>query len=149
VVLSSVSANGANTFQGKVPFEVQEFRVEIDSLNIGEFRAVDGVGVEVEVIESEDGDELNLKRRPIRLSELAYKHSPPDRTMWRPLWDWWQECVANKCVPKTVSIHAFDESQEKLGTWELKDAFPKNVVKDDGLEEVTFQYSHLEFIESE
>ena len=42
------------------------FTIEIEGVNAGHFKSVDGLSAEIEVIEYQDGDDLFLRKRPGR-----------------------------------------------------------------------------------
>ena len=133
----------------KYDYEAYEFRIDIDYVAHGEFKAVEGSRPELEVAEFEDGGELLLRMkkqlaRP-KITGTTFNRNPT----WEPLWFWLQECVAGECARKTISVHSFDDSLTPTGTWELTDAFLKSIADDSDFEEVTFKFNQIEFIEPE
>lgn len=65
------------------------FRVEIDGADAGQFTAVDGLSIEIEVVEYQDGTDPILRKRPGRTkySNITLKRGYVSSN---ELWDWVQ-----------------------------------------------------------
>jgi phage tail-like protein len=99
------------------------FKVEIDNVTQGAFKAVDGLEVETEIIEFQDGDDRTLRKRPGRtkFSDVTLKRGIVEN---RELWDWFEEIQAGKHERKSVSIVLCDDSGDEVMRYDLFEAWP-------------------------
>jgi phage tail-like protein len=101
------------------------FRLEIEGVDAGHFTSVDGLSIEQEVIEYQNGDDPLLRKRPGRVKygnvTLTKPYSPGS-----VLNDWIEEArIGNgDYTRKTVAIVMFNSSGTELKRWNLYQAFP-------------------------
>jgi phage tail-like protein len=128
------------------------FNVEIEGVQVGYFKAVDGLNMELEVIEYQDGDDIILRKRPGRAKygDITLKKGyvvTPD------LQKWWVDCVQGNVTRKTITIKLNDNVGSTVQTWIAYETWPKGwkVNGFDGkgndvvTEEITFVVEELKF----
>jgi phage tail-like protein len=104
------------------------FRVEIDGVDVGSFNQVDGLSIEQEVIEYQDGEDLLLRKRPgrIKYGDITLKRGYSASSV---LNDWIEAARLGIQERKTVSIILDDNSNPDSFSgkrWNLFEAFPKS-----------------------
>ena len=100
------------------------FKVEIDGVTTGDFRPVDGLEAEVEVIEYQDGDDLFLRKRPGRskFNDIVLKKG---YLATQDLQDWWKNCRDGKYDRRDISIILNDNAaNEVVSRWSFGECFP-------------------------
>ncbi len=99
------------------------FEVEINGVNAGAFKAVDGLSCTVEVIEFQDGKDLKVRKRPGR-------HKYGDITLKKgyisnkELEDWWTNTINGKYDRRDISIILFDNMKNEIVRWNCYECFP-------------------------
>jgi phage tail-like protein len=101
------------------------FKVEINGITTAAFKAIDGLGAELEVIEYQDGDDLLLRKRPgrLKINDVTFKRG---FTLDEELLAWWQACREGKYDRKDITIYLMDNSNNVRATWVLYNTFIKN-----------------------
>lgn len=92
------------------------FTVGIEGINAGYFKNVDGLSMELEVIEFQDGDDLQLRKRPGRLKfgDITLKKGyvvTPD------LQKWFEETRNGNVTRKTITIELKDNVGKTVQSW--------------------------------
>lgn len=110
------------------PIGAYSFRVEIDGILAGRFKAVDGLEGEIEVVEFQDGDELIVRKRPgrTRWGDITliggYVNNPV-------LFDWWTAASEGQYTRKNMSIILLDQSgdpsQGEIRRWNCFECWPR------------------------
>lgn len=100
------------------------FSVEIEGINAGYFKAVDGISAEVEVIEFQDGDDIILRKRPGRTKygDITLKKG---YVITKDLQDWWKDIKDGNYERKNIAIHLNDNIGGRLRTWKCVGCWPK------------------------
>ncbi len=101
------------------------FVVEIDGIDAGQFLSVEGLSVEQEVIEYQDGDDLILRKRPGRAKygDITLKKGFVADSV---LSDWIEAAAQGKVARKTVSIALLDQHGDEVKRWDLFECWPKS-----------------------
>lgn len=92
------------------------FTITIEGINAGYFKNVDGLSMELEVIEFQDGDDLQLRKRPGRtkFGDITLKKGyvvTPD------LQKWFEETRNGNVTRKTVTIELKDNVGKTVQSW--------------------------------
>lgn len=100
------------------------FTVEIEGINAGYFKNVDGLSAEIEVIEFQDGDDLVLRKRPGRAKygDITLKKG---YIVTKDLQDWWKAIKDGQYQRKNIAIHLNDNAAGRLRTWKCLGCWPK------------------------
>lgn len=121
--LSSPAA-AAKDAQNK-PVLAHGFRVEIDGVDAGQFTAVDGLSVEQEVIEFQDGNDPLTRKRPgrVKYANITLTRRLSSDTA---LWDWMQESIQQHGGVKrrVVKIVVLSKLGDPIHTWILYEGWP-------------------------
>jgi len=105
------------------------FRVEIDGVDAGEFASVDGLSIEQEVIEYQNGDDPLTRKRPGRINygDITLKKGLVPSSV---LNDWIEQARFGNgdYTRKVVSIVLIDKAQsgEEIKRWNCFECFPKS-----------------------
>lgn len=99
------------------------FTISIEGINAGYFKNVDGLSMELEVIEYQDGDDLNLRKRPGRTkySNITLKKGyvvTPD------LQKWFEETMNGTLTRKNITIELKDNVGKTVQSWVAFEAWP-------------------------
>jgi len=99
------------------------FKVEIEGVTTGAFKAVDGLDSETEVIEYQDGDDLTLRKRPGRTkyANIVLKRGYVNSTEF---WDWRKKVVQGKVERKSGSVILLDDAGEEVMRYNFFEAWP-------------------------
>jgi len=106
------------------------FRVEIDGVDAGQFTSVDGLSIEQEVIEYQNGDDPLTRKRPgrVKYGDITLKKGYVASTV---LNDWIEAArigCADKCEPRS-NIRIVLESRKGAQTeWMACHAFPSRLL---------------------
>ena len=112
----------------KDPYLGAHFFVEIDGVDQGGFTECTGLQAEVEVTDFQEG------------GNNGYIHKLPGRTKWTnvvlkygvtdssDLWEWFQSVSRGQVERKDVSVVLFDDEQNEVRRWTLREAFPSKWV---------------------
>ena len=127
----SLHAASVRTTDNSDPIGNYSFRVEIDGVDVGSFSQVDGLSIEQEVIDYQNGDDPLTRKRPGRLKygDITLKRGYFASSV---LNDWIESArLGNGSYErKNVSIILEDNSGPTSGTgikrWNLFEAFPKS-----------------------
>ncbi len=104
------------------------FRVEIDGVDAGQFAAVDGISIEQEVIEYQNGDDPLIRKRPgrVKYGDITLKKGYVSGTV---LNDWIEAARMGNgdYTRKNVSIVLYDnQNEEPIKRWNCFECFPKS-----------------------
>ena len=100
------------------------FKVEINGVTAGSFKAVDGLSCTIEVIEYQDGEDLKLRKRPGRhkYGDITLKKGYIHNTQ---LEEWWNNTIQGKYDRRDISIILFDNMTNEICRWDCFECFPK------------------------
>ncbi len=121
-----------------------QFALELDSVVIGYFRSIDGLGSDTEVIDHKVVDEQGreaLVKVPGRTTFSDVTLSKALRANDRELWDWRQQVVDGdwQGARRNGSIVLFDPAGNEVARWNFFNAWPsswKGAGMDSGASEV-------------
>jgi len=107
------------------------FKIEIEGVDAGQFTAVDGLNIEQEVIEYQNGDDPLLRKRPgrVKYGDITLKKGYLATTV---LNDWIEaaRCGNGDYTRKAMSIVLHDNSDPGAGgeikRWNCHQCFPKS-----------------------
>lgn len=109
------------------PIGNYNFKVTIDGVDAGQFTAVDGLSVEQEVVEYQNGDDMLLRKRPgrVKYGDLTFKKGYVASTV---LNDWIEAArVGNgEYQRKQVSVVLDDNIGTEIKRWNCFECFPKS-----------------------
>jgi phage tail-like protein len=99
------------------------FKVEIEGVTVGAFMEVSGLESTTEVLETGDGDDLNVRKRPGRTS---YTNIVLRRgfTNTDELWKWRQQVVNGQVERKSGSIVLCDDTGGEIMRYNFFEAWP-------------------------
>ena len=99
------------------------FKVEIEGVTTGAFKAVDGLDSETEVIEYQDGEDLVLRKRPGRTkySNIVLKRGYVNND---ELWKWRKQVIEGKVERKSGSIILLDDAGQEVMRYNFFEAWP-------------------------
>ncbi len=105
------------------PIGNYNFRVEIDGIDAGQFASVEGLQVEIEVVEYQNGDDTILRKRPgsATYTNVVLKKGYTASTV---LNDWINEVRNGNYDRRAVSIVLNDNAGVEIKRWNLFEAFP-------------------------
>ncbi len=103
------------------------FRVEIDGVSAGQFTSVDGLSIEQEVIEYQNGDDPLTRKRPgrVKYGDITLKRGYVPSSV---LNDWIEQARMGRgdYVRKTVTIILLGRDGAELKRWICHECFPKS-----------------------
>lgn len=103
------------------------FRLEIDGVDAGQFTAVDGLDIEQEVIEYQNGDDPLTRKRPGRVSygDITLRR---EYTEDSTLNDWIEAARSGSgdYTRKTISIILEDNQGNEINRWNCFECFPRS-----------------------
>ena len=99
------------------------FTIDIEGVNAGYFKGVDGLQAEIEVIEFQDGDDYFLRKRPGRakFSDVTLKKG---YIVTQDLQDWWRAARDGQYDRRDVSIILNDNAGNEIRRWNLYGCWP-------------------------
>ncbi len=99
------------------------FKVEIEGVTVGAFKAVSGLDSETEVVEYQDGDDIILRKRPGRTkySNITLKRGYVTN---QELWKWRKGVVEGKVDRKSGSVILCDDKGEEVLRYNFFEAWP-------------------------
>lgn len=125
LLAASVTCASAQERPDSDPIGAYNFVVEIEGINAGYFKNVDGLSAEIEVIEYQDGDDLILRKRPGRakFGDITLKKG---YIVTEDLQSWWRSTIEGKQHRRNVQIHLQDPAtKQRVATWNLIGCWPK------------------------
>lgn len=134
------------------------FRLEIDGASAGAFQSVDGLNIEIEVIEYQDGTDPVLRKRPGRTKygNITLKRGYVDNS---ELWDWVQATrLQGAGFEKGMSLVLLDaDSNAEVSRYNFFECWPTKwkVSALDGAssnvmtEEITIVTEHVDYLRSD
>lgn len=107
------------------PYGHFNFSVEIEGLSAGAFREVEGIGMQIEEIEFQDGTDLWPKKRPGRkkFNNIRLKKGFVNKDT---LFKWMMETMKGKLSRKSVSIVLHDDAGVATMRYNAFEAWPKS-----------------------
>jgi phage tail-like protein len=110
------------------PIGNYNFKVEIDGVDAGHFTAVDGLSIEQEVVEYQNGDDFLLRKRPgrVKYGDITLKKGYINSTI---LNDWIEQarCGNGQYDRKSMSIILHDNTADgEIKRWNCFECFPKS-----------------------
>jgi len=111
--------------QGLDPFGHFNFAVEIEGLSAGTFREVEGIGMQIEEIEFQDGTDLWPKKRPGRkkFTNIRLKKGFINKNV---LFKWMMETMQGKLSRKSGSIVLHDDAGLPVMRYNFFEGWPKS-----------------------
>ncbi len=103
-----------------------EFRLEIDGVTAGIFKEVDGLSIEQEVVEYQDGQDPLLRKRPgrVKYGDITLKRG---YFLGSTLNDWIEEARLGRSIRKNISISLHNKGDDTaLRRWNCFECFPKS-----------------------
>jgi len=100
------------------------FRVEIEGVDAGQFRSVDGLSCETEVIEYKDGSDPNrihLLSGPSRCGPIVLTYGAGTNPS---LWNWFSSVAEGNLVRKDGSVILLADDDTEAARWNFYRAFP-------------------------
>ena len=127
VLLSSATITPSISSSEFEPINNYHFRVEIDGLDAGRFREVDGLSIELEVNEFQNGDDPLIRKRPgrVKYGDITLKKGYVASSI---LNDWIEEArfSSGGFTRKTVAIVLQDSKENEIKRWNLFETFPRS-----------------------
>ena len=105
------------------PLGNYNFRVEIEGVTQGAFKAVEGLDSSTEVIEYQDGDDLTLRKRPgrTRYSNIVLKRGFVNSDEF---WRWRKAVIDGRLERKSGSIILLDDSGGEVIRYNFYEGWP-------------------------
>ena len=99
------------------------FKIEIDGVTQGAFKAVDGLDSETEVIEYQDGDDLVRRKRPglTKYSNVVLKRGYVNTD---ELWEWRRKVIMGKVERKSGSVIVLNDAGDEVLRYNFFEAWP-------------------------
>lgn len=99
------------------------FKIEIDGVTQGAFKAAEGLDSETEIIEYQDGDDLILRKRPGRTkySNITLKRGYISTD---ELWLWRKKVMDGKVERKSGSIILCNDNGQEVMRYNFFEAWP-------------------------
>lgn len=127
VALVLVVGAGMPGYAAKENFDRSKPHISINSksgsVDMSGFSAMDGLGIAIEVIEYQNGDDPILRKRPgrVKYSNITLERAYQGATDLR---DWAEEAGRGKLRRDDFSVFLFDRSGAVLQSLNLLDCFP-------------------------
>jgi len=100
------------------------FKVTVDGLDAANFREVEGLNVQLDVVEYYEGGENARHHKLIggtRFSNIVLKRGTTDS---KALFEWVKNTLSGKIERKNGSIEALNQAGESVARWDFKKAWP-------------------------
>jgi len=99
------------------------FKVEIEGVTVGAFQEVGGLEVITEVIETQDGEDIVLRKRPgrIRYSNIVLKRG---YTASSELWLWMKTVIDGKVERKAGSVILLADDASEILRYNFYEGWP-------------------------
>jgi phage tail-like protein len=104
--------------------QVYRFKVTIDEVEAADFTEADGLTVQREVVELNEGGENTHHHKlvgPTRFSNIVLRRGTSAST---DLWDWVKQTIDGTVKRKCGSIIMLDRAGEPVARWDFKNAWP-------------------------
>lgn len=107
------------------PYGHFNFSVSIEGLEVGAFREVDGIGMQIEEIEFQDGTDQYPKKRPGRkkFNNIRLRKGFINKNT---LYKWMAETMEGKLKRRSGTIVLNDDSGAPVMHYEFYEAWPKS-----------------------
>ena len=109
---------------GRDPGVLSRFKVEIEGIEVGTFREVEGLNNETEVVEYQDGEHDSVRKRPGKTSyeNIILRRGWSDST---ELLAWREEVMRGEAdTRKSGSIVMYNDKMERVMAWNFYEAWP-------------------------
>jgi phage tail-like protein len=102
------------------------FVVEIDGVPTSSFRSVDGLSMDVEVVDITSAEDNIVRKRPgrVKYGDITLKKGYIAGS--NELFDWISQAAAGKLERKSMSIALRDERGSEIQRWNCFECFPKS-----------------------
>jgi phage tail-like protein len=99
------------------------FRIEIEGVTIGAFTECGGLEVEVDIVETTDGDDHIVRKRPGRIhyANIVLTRGYVDTT---ELWDWMKKVLDGTVERKAGSVILLDDAHGEISRYNFFEAWP-------------------------
>lgn len=99
------------------------FKVEIEGVTQGAFSECGGLEVEVEIVETLDGDTPLVRKRPGRVhyANIVLRRGYTDST---ELWDWTKNVLDGVVVRKSGAVILLDDTHNEISRYNFFEAWP-------------------------
>jgi phage tail-like protein len=126
------------------------FKVEVEGVTQGAFKAIEGIGVEASVVEYKDGDDLTVRKHPgqVKFSNIVLKRGYTNTT---ELWKWRKAAMDGKIERKSGSIILMNDFGQEVCRFNFFEAWPckwkgftfDGKANDNAVEEITLALEYL------
>ncbi len=101
------------------------FTVDIEGVNAGSFRSFEGLSMEVEIIEFQDGDDPILRKRPgrVKYGDITLKKGFVQDDSFQ---SWIQATITNQIDKRNISIIIKSDDEGQTVRYNLFECFPKS-----------------------
>jgi phage tail-like protein len=99
------------------------FKVEIEGVTQGAFKSIEGLGVEADIIEYKDGDDLVVRKHPgqVKFNNITLKRGYTNTT---ELWKWRKAAMDGKIERKSGSIILTNDFGAEVCRFNFFEAWP-------------------------
>lgn len=104
--------------------QIYRFKVTIDEVEAADFKEVDGLSVQREVVEYHEGGENTRHHKlvgPTRFTNIVLKRGVSDSTA---LFEWVKQAIDGSIKRRNGSIMALARNGDVLIRWDFKNAWP-------------------------
>lgn len=113
---------------GRDPGVLSRFKVEIEGIEVGTFREVEGIENETEIVEYQDGEHDSVRKRPGKtsFSNIVLRRGWTDSTELIE----WREAVmrGEDDVRKSGSVVMYNDRMERVMAWNFFEGWPSKYV---------------------
>lgn len=101
------------------------FRIELQGLEVGRFKGVSGIGIDIEPIEYRAGTDRNTRKRPGRAkySNITLKRGVMTDNN-NALWQWFKGVLDGKTERRSGSIVLCNDAMDEVARYEFFEAWP-------------------------
>ncbi|MFC2038160.1 phage tail protein [Chloroflexota bacterium] len=118
------AAPGTSSFD---PHVTNLFEVEIDGISVGRFAEIEGLSIEQEVVEIQEGEDQLIRKVPGRLKygDITLRRKYDSEST---LNDWIEQARlgSGEYARKKMSIVLLDEKDKEIKRWNCFEAFPRS-----------------------
>jgi len=99
------------------------FVVSTTDLDMSGFQQMSGLGIETEVVEHQDPNDLLTRKRPgrVKYGNITLQRAYNGAT---DVQRWTSEAANGKVQPRTISVEMYDRTAALVRTFTLQDCFP-------------------------
>ncbi|MBN1622236.1 MAG: phage tail protein [Endomicrobiales bacterium] len=124
LIVALVGAGSANDKKQGF-FNSMHYAVEIEGVYLEGVTSVQGVGIETEVIEYQDGEDKILRKRPgrTRFGNIVITCAVGSDASVQ-MWDWYQQVLIGQVTKKSGSIVVLNRQDTEVARYNFSNAFP-------------------------